>query len=155
MWVAGRHADTLASITPLVECYRDHLAELLRFFGARRIERGILRARRLHVNDTRRILKVCRETDDEEILIGAAGVLVNARFGRVAPPELVLKILLAAPSSQFVDRVFRAGRTGDSGGEDAQRSLAQNVARSILDEPFGYPFWTTNRAIAFLAETES
>lgn len=145
----------MASIRPLVDCYRERLEELLRFIGGRRIDRGVIRGRRLLVNDTRRILRVCRETDDAEVLMGAATALMKASFGRLAAPELMMKILSAAPSSELVDRLFRAGSDKDRGSGDADRKLAQKVGRLILDQPSSQPFRTLNRAVAFLAETET
>ena len=144
-----------ASIRPLVEFYRDRLAELLRFIGGRRIDRGVFRGRRLLVNDTRRVLRVCRETDDAGVLTGAATVLVNASFGRVAAPELVTRILSAAPSSELVDRVFRAGSDEAGRSGNADRKLAQEVGHLILGQPSRHPFRTINRAVAFLADTEA
>ncbi len=143
-----------ASIRPLVECCRERIPEMLRFLCGRHIDSSFFPSRRLMVNDTRRILSVCRQTDDVKTLKGAATVLLNASFARVAEPELISRILSAAPSSGLVDHVFRTGRDKDSNVGDADRKLAQQVAHLILADPKNHPFRTTNRAVAFLADTE-
>ena len=153
-WLSGVPLS-ISTIRPVVECCRGRLAELLRFLGDRRLYRSLIRSRRLLVNDTRRVLKICRETVDSRTLNGAATVLMDANFSRVAAPELIVKILSAAPSSELVDRVFRAGRNEDAKVADASRKLALQVARLILQAPTNYPFRMVNRAVAFLADTES
>ena len=142
------------SIRPLVERCREQVPEMLRVIGGRPIERSMLRSKRLLVNDTRRILKVCRDTDDADVLMGAATILVKARFARVASPDLMVRILSAAPSSELVDRVFLSGSNRDSEVGDSDRIFAHKVAQVILEKPSNRPFRIVNRAVAFLADTE-
>ena len=142
---------------PLVDVCGGEIERLLRFVGCLPVPNMIryYTGRRLKVQDTRRILKICRETEDPEILQGAATVLINATFARFAEPELVQKILSAAPASPLVMRVFDTrvsmrGRERDS----HLNELALSVAERTLDQPELYPFLVVNRAAAFLAEAK-
>ena len=167
-WIQGRvsneervHCHWLADIAipaplvkPLVESCRGQLQELLRFLGGRGLAGSIFRTSQLGVNDTRRVLRICRETDDAETLRGAASVLVNATFARLADRNLVAKILVAAPSSELVDRIFRTSSEDERKVDEVDRLLARSVAHLIVDDPSRYPFRTLNRAAAFLADTE-
>ena len=144
-----------ALVRSLVESCREDLPELLGFLGERTVV-GYGRESRLMVHDTRRVLKVCRETEDSEILRGASTVLVGATFGRVAEPGLLARLLAAAPTSQLVDRVF--GRPGDyvarGEGNAGAVALGQSVASLILDDAGQYSVRVVSRAAGFLAETE-
>ena len=144
-----------ALVRALVEQFRENLPQLLRFLGERTVV-GYARRSRLMVHDTRRVLKVCRETDDIEVLQGASTVLANATFARIAEPELLARLFAAAPSSQLVDRVF--GRASDYVERNERRgdaiALGQGVASLILAEPDRYSVRVVSRAAGFLAETE-
>lgn len=142
-------------IKPLVESCRDQLKQLLRFLGGRGLAGSVFVTKRLGVNDTRRVLRICRETEDGETLRGAASVLVNATVARLAEPELFAKVLVAARSGELIERVFRT--SGPDGGrvDEGDRLLGGAVARLVLEEPSRFPFRTLNRAAAFLADTEA
>ena len=143
-------------IRSLVEACRDDLAELFRFLGQRTVV-GYAGRARLKVHDTRRVLKICRQTDDPEVLRGASTVLVNATFGRIAEPALVAKLLAVAPSEQLVGRVFgRPGEYVERGAEGRGGSIAlgQAVAPLILDDAHGFSAGVASRAAAFLAEIQ-
>ena len=145
-----------ALVRSLVETCRDDLAQLLRFLGERTVV-GYTRQARLMVNDTRRVLRVCRGTDDVELLKGASTVLVNATFSRIAEPDLIMRLLAAAPTSQLVNRVF--GRPGEyfvRGVEGRGEAVAvgRAVASSVLADPDRYSVRVASRAAGFLIETE-
>ena len=144
-------------IRPMVESCRDRLPELLRFVGERKVI-GVGPRPRLRVQDTQRILKICRETEEEEVLNGGATMLLNAAFGRIAEPRVVAKLLAAAPGSQLVTRIFGAGREmfGEENNEMRKRewALSGRVAAMVLREPGRYPFRVVSGAAAFVAETE-
>ena len=146
-----------AVIKSLVEACRSDLPQLLRFVGERRVVR-FPHQPRLRVQDTQRILKICRRTDDQEILRGAATILLNTAFARIAEPGLVVKLLAAAPASQLVARIFSTTREyledGDRNGREKEWTLSRTVAELVLGEAERYPFRIVSRAAAFAAETE-
>lgn len=145
-------------IKPLIEICRDKMESVLRYVGSRRVPFGPLgyNDSRLRVQDTRRILKICRETQEDEVLQGAAAVLIHARFARMADSELVRKILRASSRSLFVVRLFNARDSVRGREEDPNlRQLAQEVASDVLDQADAYPFRVVNRAAVFLSETEA
>ena len=141
----------------LVDVCRSEIQTLLRFVGCHPVP-NIIRyypGRRLKVQDTRRILKICRETQDSEILQGAATVLTNATFARLAEPALVQKILSAAPASPLVMRVFDTRESIRGRERDPHfKQFALGVAERILDQPEVHPFRVVNRAAAFVAEAK-
>ena len=112
--------------------------------------------RLLKVQDTQRILKICRETQDSVILQGASNLLTSATFERLAKPVLVQKILSAAPNIWLVMRLFdtRASNRVQNRDSDDEK-LALSVARLILRQPEGYSFYVVNAAAGFLAEVEA
>ncbi len=144
-----------AVIKSLVEVGRGHLPQLLRFLAERTLA-GLPRRARLRVQDTQRVLKICRGTDDQEILKGAATILFNATFARIAEPVVVAKILAAAPASQFATRVLRTARESFEGGGGDGRGqesvLSRAVAELVLSEPGRYPARILSRAGAVAAE---
>ncbi len=147
-----------ALIRPLVDACRCEMEKLLRFIGSHTDPSNIryYTNRRLLVQDTRRILKICRETQDPEILQGAAIVLMNATFARLAEPALVQKILSAAPASPLGMRVFDTSDSIRGQKRDSHsKQLALDVAHRIMDQPEVHPFSVVNRAAAFLAEAEA
>ena len=142
----------------LVESFGSDLRSLLRFVGERTVisfDDGPM----LKVQDTRRILKICRETEDRKILMGAATLLQGARFVRVAEPEVVLKILAAAPSTQFSYRVLNPSLAdydeAGSSQRDAEVALSVTLSKAILENPERYPSETVSLAIAYMVETQS
>lgn len=143
-------------LRPLADAFHDEPTELLRFLGRRDVT-GQLVGRRLMVQGTRRILKICRNTDDMDTLRGAAMMLANATFGRITEAELLVKVLAAAPGSELVDRVFGRRRANSEGRrmEAHELELAQEAARLILQAPEERPFHIVNRAAVFLRETNS
>lgn len=146
---------SIREIRPLVERHRDQLSELLRHLGDRMVV-GDAFGRRLRVQATQRVLGLCRRCNDQEVLSGAATVLLNAKFGRIANPELVLKILAAARSSQLVSRVLDADTAfdGDEQGFHPDGQLAFEVAKRIVRDRDRYAFGIVNRATSFLKEVE-
>ena len=145
-----------ALVRPLVDACRGNLRQLLRLVGERRAH-GTLTGPRLMVQDTQRILGICRRTDDLAILRGAAFTLINATFARIAEPALVVKILSAAPSSPLVPWVLRTTDDGAAGQGlgTHEKKLARSVARLILDEPERHPFRVVNRAAAVATEVDA
>ena len=145
-----------AVIRPLVEAFRADMPRLLRFVGGRGLA-GVLAGPRLKVQDTQRILAICRRTNDADTLRGASTLLVQTTFARIAEPELVLKLVSAAPSSLLVWRVLNATGWGSDRGRlsPSEKQLARTVARRILDNPAGHPFHVANRAAVFVRETEA
>ena len=156
-WIADIPLPSV-TIRPLVELCRRDLTKLLRFVGDRLVV-GFHHELRLRIQDTRRILKICRETNDEEVLRGAATILPNAAFSRIAEPELIVKILSAAPSSMLLFQVFSSmGEFVEERGSDRRKNelaLSQTVAKLILEQPQRYAFLLTSRAAVFIAETEA
>lgn len=145
-------------VKPLIELCRGEMESVLRYLALRRVPFGPLNYNdsRLRVQDTRRILKICRETKEIEVLQGAAAALIQAKFARMADSELVRKILYAAPGSPFVVRLFNARDSVRGREEDpALRELAQEVASDVLDQADAYPFRVVNRAAVFLSETKA
>ena len=143
-------------VRPLVDACRGNLRQLLRLLGKRGAH-GTLGGPKLMVQDTQRILKICRRTNDRDTLRGAAFALVNATFARIAAPELVVKIMSAAPSSPLAPWLLRTtngGGPGRSLGID-ERELARSVAGLILDEAEQHPFGIVNRAAAVAAEVNA
>lgn len=141
-------------IRPLVERCRANIVELLRFVSERRVV-GFT-DRRLRVRDTRMVLRTCRDTDDEAVLRGAAAVLVNATFGRIVKPELLVKIIAAEPMGKLSSRVF--GNTGDfvkSGLNDSDIAIAKSASEIILRDPDRYPSSIVVQAATFRADEEN
>ena len=141
-WIADISLPTMI-IKQLVEAYRSDLPQLLRFVGERTVV-GFPHQPRLKVQDTQRILKICRGTDDQEVLRGAATIFMNASIIRIAEPKLIVKILSAAPSSQLVVRVFSTMREysdeSDVNIREKELSIVQTVAQMIIDNPQRYSF---------------
>ena len=155
-WITDIPLPTMI-VRQLTELCRSDLPRLLRFLGGRTIV-GFPYQPRLMVQDTRRVLKICRGSDDESLLQGAATVLLNASISGVAEPELITKILSAAPSSQLVDRVLGTGEhSGDEDSETRQRrlKLSRAVTQMILTESQNYPFRVVSKAVNFVAGTET
>ena len=145
-----------AIVRPLVEACRSDLTTLLRFLGQRKIV-GISSGRRLMIQDTRRILTICRSTDDIAVLQGASVVLLVASFDRIAKPSLLAKILAAAPAAQLVARVFSRGAY--PGGDDSEarkkrQMFLSAVAQEILADPRRYPFRVVSKAVGYVAEAD-
>ena len=139
-------------IRPLVETWRANIVRLLRFFSERRVV-GFT-DRKLRVQDIRKVLRACRETDDQAVLRGAASILINANFSRIVRPELVVKILAAAPMSELASRVF--GNTEDpfvkNDIDDGEVALARSASEIILGSPEVYPSNIVVRAATFRAD---
>ena len=156
-WIADISLPTII-IKQLVETCRGDLPQLLRFVGERTVV-GFPHQQRLKVQNTQRILKICRRTDDQEVLRGAATIFLNASIIRIAEPKLIVKILSAAPSSQLVARVFSTMREysdeSDVNIREKDLSIVQTVAQMILDNPQRYSFRIVSTAVAFLAETKA
>ena len=157
-WLEGGIPIPSVLIRPLVDACRYEMEKLLRFVGSHTVPiyTWHYTTRRLMVGDTRRILKICRETQDPEILKGAAIVLMHATFERLAQPELVQKILSAAPDSPLVMRVFGASNSIRERKLDSHsKQLALDVARRIVGQPEAHAFRVVNIAADFLTEAEA
>ena len=142
-----------AVIRPLVELCREDVAGLLRMVGERGV-RGRRFAGRLRVQDTQRILKICRQTDDRRVLMGAAEVMTQASFVRIAEVDLVVRLLSAAPSSILVHRVLNVSSEAGMGRQFGldERQMAENASRCIVERQDEHPFYVVNRALAVLRE---
>lgn len=142
-------------IRVLVERCRDCLPELLVFIGERPFASLDGKAP-LRVQDTQRILKIARNTDDPNILAGVAAALMNARFLRIAESELLQKILQTAPEAPLATLLFRVhknrieDREHKSFGKEIK--TVEQVARGVLDAPEKYAFETVRLAAGFMAE---
>ena len=135
-------------IRRLVESCRFHLEELLRFIGSHPAPRAMsgYSGRRLLVQDTQRILKICRNSTDDEILRGAAILLEHATFSRLAEMQLVEKMITAAPSSRLGDNLFEPVLRGGKRGDQRHIDRGREVASFVLEEPHKYPFRSVNLA---------
>ncbi len=157
LWVADIPLHR-AAVKPLVESCRNDLLQLLRFVGERTMI-GFPLSSRLMIQDTHRILKICRRTGDRKVLGGAATILLNSTFSGIAEPELIVKVLSAAPSSQLVARALNPTRKHyeKPGADVSEKKLnfSRNVARLILSDKERYPFRIVNSAARFIAETEA
>ena len=154
-WI-GSIPLSAAVIKALVETRpQTDLSELLRFLAERRVV-GLSSRIRLRVQDTQRVLKICRRTDDKHVLKGAATILLSATFAKIAEPELIAKILKVTPASQFVARVLRTARESPLGGgwrgQEPEWNLSRAVADLVLSEPERYPFRVVNEAASVKAE---
>ena len=157
-WLEGGVPLPPVLIRPLVDACRYEMEKLLRFVGSHTVpsHTGFYATPRLKVQDTRRILKICRETQDPEILQGAAIVLMNAKFARLVQPELIQKILTATPDSSLAMRLFHVSDSIRRQKHDSNsKQLALDVAHRIVDQPEAHAFSVVNGAAAFLAEAEA
>ena len=146
--------DTIRS---LVSLYRTDLSLLMKFLGVRTVV-GHPGVPRLRIQDTQRILGICRKTEDSIILKGASTLLLNATFERIAEPELVARILSAAPTSQLVERVLDTAevfRGVDGEARLAVECLARKVALQMVSDPDQYPFRVVNFASTFLFRSDA
>ena len=145
-------------IKPLVESSREFLTEMLRFVGDREVI-GFSSGRGLRVQDTKRILKECRVTDEPAVLSGAATMLQSSRFAGVATAEVLAKVLASAPSSGLVSRLFRGSGESlvdnDARKRERELSLSRGVAGLVLSEPDQYSFRVVKFAASFVVETEA
>lgn len=148
-------ASVLRSI---VEMAGEQLEGALRFLGTKEIA-GWDWGEPLRVQETQRILKICRSTEEQEVLRGAGTVLANAAFGGIAKADEIARLLRTVPDGALVRRLFdsyrdpmHAVRTKVAG---RMWQLAEDVARCVLNDPDGYPFSVVSGASEFLGETES
>ncbi len=142
-------------IRPLVEKCRDCLPNMLTFLAQCHFV-YVRTGNSLRVQDTQRILKIARKTDDPDVLIGVATALLGSSFLRIAKAELIQKILQAAPETPFAGMLFRKYKTQI---EDHDQELfgkeintVEQIARGVLDTPISYGFQTVCQAADFLAE---
>ncbi len=143
-------------VRPLVESCTRFLPELLTSIGQRRFLN--VGAAPLLVQDTQRILKIARETDDPGVLAGAASALRYARFIRIAEPELILKLFRSTAGDDLAITTFNAYKFGARvyGTEPPAKELekTRTLARSISKEPERFRFQIACTAAEFLAEYE-
>jgi len=142
-------------IRDLVERSRDCLPELLVFIGKKSFASFDGKAP-LRVQDTQRILKIARNTDNPNILAGVAAALMNASFLRIAESELVQKILQTAPEVPLATVLFRLHKSPLEHREHKtfakEIKTVEQVARGVLDAPEKYAFQTVCLAAEFIAE---
>ena len=142
-------------IRDLVESSRDCLPELLVFIGKKSFVSFDGKAS-LRVQDTQRILKIARNTDNPDILAGVAAALMNASFLRIAESELVQKILQTAPEVPLATVLFRLHKSPLEHREHKtfakEIKTVEQVARGVLDAPEKYAFQTVCLAAEFIAE---
>ena len=150
-WLADAPIPAVLVRSLLYSC-RDFLPDLLTFIGGRLS--GPFIGRRLRVQDTHRILKICRQTDDSETLRAAADMLTNATFSRIAEPSLIIKIMSAAPASPFVARVLDTSRNDEvrRSAREHEMEIARQISTEILDDPDQHPFRVVNLAAVLEAE---
>ena len=147
-----------SAIRPLVDRCRKDMETLLRFMGSQTVSGSghYYGNRRLLVNDTRRLLKICHDTQEPIVLHGASILLMSATFARLAEPKIILKVLSAAPASPFVMEIFD---TRDSVRREERgpefRKLVLNVAHLVIEQADKLPFRLVNRAARFLNEAEA
>ena len=110
----------------------------------------------LRIQDIQRILKIARSTDDTYVLAGIATALLSTSFLRTAEPELIQKILQAAPDNSLASMLFRVYKYQfeEFNKESLEREIGilEEVARGILDAPDKYEFRTVCMAADFLAD---
>jgi len=142
-------------IRPLVEKCRDCLPDMFAFLSQCHFV-YVRTGNPLRVQDTQRILKIARKTDDPDVLIGVATALLCASFLRIAKTELIQKILQAAPETSFASMLFGKYETQI---EDHNQELfgkeiktVEQIARGVLDTPISYGFQTVCQAADFLSE---
>jgi hypothetical protein len=142
-------------IRPLVEKCRDCLPDLLALLSEYQfslVETGPA----LRVQDTQRILKIARNTDDPKVLAGVATTLLNASFLRIAELPLILKLLRVDSKESLASVLFRIYKTQledrDPDSLNKEIRTVEEVARGVLGMPDAYPFWTVCQAAKFLAE---
>jgi hypothetical protein len=151
---------TAEIIRPLVERCRDHLPNLLVALSKLHFV-NINAGRRLRVQDTQRILKIARNTDDANILTGALIALSHAKFLRIAKPELILRLIgVDSTKADFATSLFRYGHMiqespHDERGPDAileETEVVRTVAKEVLASPEDYAFRVICAAAEFLGE---
>ena len=110
----------------------------------------------LRVQDTQRILKIARNTDDPNILAGVATVLMNANFLRIAEAELLQKILQTDPEVPFNNLLFRVHKNmiDESGSKSFEKEIktVYQVSRGVIGAPEKYAFKTVCLAADFIFE---
>jgi hypothetical protein len=142
-------------IRPLIEHFSDSLPNLLAWFSKKQfifVEASPM----LRVQDTNRILKIARKSNDLNILRGAAIALSMASFRRLAEPDLILKILQYAPRDRFSNTLFQIDPVLDNQSAveimNKEFDLTKNVAQSVLNFADKYPFQIVCNAAAFMSE---
>ena len=142
-------------IRPTIEKCRNSLPELLRVLGKLTFNNKNL-GLPLRVQDTQRLLKIARNTDDVEILSGIAISLTNSNFIRIAEQGLIQKLLHINPNSLFARSLFNRGSlfpeevSYDSQTKDIQ--IIETIAVDLLKNPDNFPFETICLAADFLVE---
>lgn len=142
-------------IRPLVEKCRDCLPDLLASLSEHHFAL-IGTGPGLRVQDTQRILKIARNTDDPKVLAGVATTLLSASFLRIAEPRLILKLLRVDSEEPLASVLFSIYNTQfedrDSDSLNKEIRTVAEVARGVFDTPDAYPFRTVCQAANFLAE---
>lgn len=141
-------------IRPLVEKCKDCLPDLLNVLGKYRFVHAPTKS--LRVQDTQRVLKIARSTDDPNVLAGIATALVSANFLRIAEAEIILKLLRVDSNILLASVLFKTYEVltedRDPASITKEIGLIEEVAQGVLNKPEVYPFQTVCQALDFLAE---
>jgi len=143
-------------IRPLIEKCKGRLINLLKFLGKHCFVNESVKP--LLVQDTQKILKIARNSNDHEILTGVTVALANANFLRIAEATLILKLLQtnSDPDSSFACTLFKLsnelteGHDLDSSTKEIE--LIEEVIKGVFDKPKKYPFKTVCQVANFFAE---
>lgn len=147
-------------IRPLVERCKECLPNLLVAFSKLRFV-GIGAGPALRVQDTQRILKIARNTSDPDVLAGALIALSNAKYLRIAKPELILRLVgVDSTMADFATFLFRYGRMIQESPYDErdldsileETEVVRAVAKGILASPGDFAFRVVCTAAEFLGE---
>jgi len=147
-------------IRPLVERCRGCLPSLLVTFSKLHFV-DVGTGPPLRVQDTQRILKIVRNTSDPDILAGALIALSNAKYLRIAKPELILRLVgVDSTKADFAAFLFRYGRMiqespyneRDLASILEETEVVRAVAKGILGSPRKFAFQVVCTAAEFLGE---
>ncbi len=141
-------------IRPLVEENRNYLPNLLDLLGKHQfVHTG---GAKLRVQDTQRLLKIARNTDNPKTLSTIAIVLSTASYVRIAKPALILKLLRSDFGIYLAPNLFRTyNPLNEEYGmvsSTKEVGLIEEVSRGVLSKPNEFPFETVCQAADFLAE---
>jgi len=141
-------------IRSLIDKCKDNLPEMLNAVGQYRT--SDLPVKPLRVQDTQRILKIARHTDNPATLAGVASVLLTANFLRIAEPELILNILRSDSAARLSTVLFQNHRLAqdelDTASVGKEVGLIERVARGVMNSPDEYPFRTVCGAAKFITQ---
>jgi len=143
-------------IRPLFKKCKGNVLSLLKFLGQHRFVNKSTKP--LLIQDTQKILKIARNTNDHEILAGVTVALANASFLRIAEAKLILKLLQtnSDPDSSFSCTLFKLSNelfeSRDLDSHSKEIELIEKIVKEVFDKPKNYPFKTVCQAANFFAE---